>query len=160
MKCGASLAHHRLLGSVNVDRLWLRDDADLSPVPAQHLASLVSCVTSTLCIRNVSGIDLVSILSSVKCQYLNIRYRHILGREETRALVQAMESGVEEVELRYKVTLDIEALTEYSGEGECREVELRGDDTATRYRDQLRTWARSKDWKVSQDYDGWMVCTN
>ena len=149
MKCGASLAHHRLLGSVNVDRLWLRDDVDLSPVPAQHLASLVSCVTSTLCIMNVSGYDLVSILSSVKCQYLNITHRHSLGREETWALVQAMESGVWRVSLESEVTLDIETLTEYSGQGVCRELRLYYD-TADRYKEELkRTWARNINWKVA-----------
>ena len=40
--CAASLAHHRLLGSV-----WFMDlrDADLTSVPAEHLASLASSVT-------------------------------------------------------------------------------------------------------------------
>ena len=153
--CGVSLAHHGLL--VSLFRLSLHN-VDLSPVPAHHLALLVSCVTSELRIENVSGCDLVNILSSVKCRDLYIT-RQNLGREETQALVQAMESGMEELRLN-DVTLDIEALTEYSGEGECREVEL-WNDTATRYREQLRTWARSKDWKVSQDYDcGFGVCTN
>ena len=41
----ASLAHHRLLGSV-----WriVLHDVDLASVPAQHLAALASCVTMTL----------------------------------------------------------------------------------------------------------------
>lgn len=44
-------------------------------------------------------------------------------------------------------------LTEYSGQGECREVDL-WNDTADRYREELRTWARSKNWKVSRDTNG------
>ena len=47
-----------------MDTLWLLD-VDLSPVPAQHLASLALCVTFRLSIRNVSGCDLVSILTSL-----------------------------------------------------------------------------------------------
>merc|ERR1711884_969116 len=69
LKCGASLAHHGLLGSVNSMFLI---DVDLSLVPAQHLASLASCVTRCLHIENVSGCDLVSILSSLKCRDLDI----------------------------------------------------------------------------------------
>ena len=71
--CSAKLAHHGLLGSVK------------SPVPAQRLASLASCVTWDLHINNVTGCDLVSLLSlGPKCQELYIRQS--LGREETLAL--------------------------------------------------------------------------
>ena len=138
----ASLAHNGLLGSVKYMTLT---DVYLRDIPAQHLASLASCVTRYLHIENVSGCYLVSILTSVKCQRLGI---YSLGREETKALVQAMESGVEEVMLGGRVTLDIEALTEYSGQGVCREVELRND----RYREELRTWAKTRSWIVIKDY--------
>ena len=78
----ANLAHHGLLGSVK--SLGLHD-VDLSPVPAQHLASLASCVTWDLHINNVTGCDLVSLLSlGPKCQEMYIRQS--LGREETLAL--------------------------------------------------------------------------
>ena len=59
--CCASLAHHGLLGSVGIMKLL---GIDLSQVPTQHLASLASCVTGDLFIQNVSGCDLVSLLSS------------------------------------------------------------------------------------------------
>ena len=77
--CGASLAHHGLLGSV--DRLSLYE-VDLPPeVPAEHLASLTSCVTGELHIENVivnadaavCGFYLVSILRSLNCQLLTFR---------------------------------------------------------------------------------------
>ena len=42
IRAAASLAHHGLLGSVF--EMWLRD-VDLTSVPAEHLASLASCVT-------------------------------------------------------------------------------------------------------------------
>ena len=148
LTCGASLAHHGL--PISVVELILCDD-DLSPVPAQHLASLASCVTNELSIWNVSGCDLVSILSSLKCERLDITSQRV-RRVETRALVQAMETGVKRVELCGGVTLDMETLAEYSGQGACREVELYGD-TAARYRGELVTWARSRNWRVDADGD-------
>ena len=129
-------------------------DVDLSPIPAQHLASLVSCVnkvlTMSVTINNVSGCGLVCMLSYVKCYYLYIVGSQSLGREETQALVQAMQSGVMKVRLWSEATLDIEALTEYSGQGVCREVGLR-NDTMSRYREEMRTWARTRNWRVEKD---------
>ena len=104
LMCGASLAHHGLLDSMDDLRLC---HVDLSPVPAQQLSSLASCVTRRLNIRNVSGRGLVSLLRSLKCEYLFIS-RQSLGRKETRALVRAMESGVKDMTLGGKVTLDRE----------------------------------------------------
>ena len=143
---GASLVHHGLL--ISVDTVWLYN-VDLSPVPAQHLASLASFVRRDLNIVNVTGCDLVSLVSCLKCQKLDIKSQR-LGREETQALVQAMESGVEKVVLLLddEVTLDMEALAEYSGQGVCRMVGL--GDTATRYRGELVTWARSRNWRVKE----------
>ena len=128
--CCASLAHHGLLSSFKEKILF---KIDLSPVPAQHLASLASCATRYFQITNVSGCDLVSILTSLKCETLFISMQS-LEREETRALVQAMESVVEMLWLYDEATLDIEALSEYSGQGVCRRVTLYGD-TWDRYSD-------------------------
>lgn len=143
LMCGASLAHHGLLGSM---RKMVLCNVDMSRVSAQHLASLASCVTIELIIQNVSGCDLVSILSSIKCEELIIR-RQSLGREETLALVEAMESRVEDVLLCSEVTLDIEALNEYSGQGVCLGI-LLYSDTARRYREEIRTFASKRKWKI------------
>ena len=113
------------------------------------MASLASCVTSELIINNVSGCDLVSILTSLKCNWL-LLCRQRLGREETQALVQAMESRVWRVSLESEVTLDIETLTEYSGQGVCRDMELWGT-ACRRYREELRTWAKSRNWRLDHD---------
>ena len=78
----------------NMD-LW---NVDLTSVPAEHLASLASSVTRMVTIENISGCNLVTILDNVKSRVLNIPNQS-LGSEETQALVQAMESGVEEVGL-------------------------------------------------------------
>ena len=125
-------------------------DVDLSTVPAQHLASLASCVTSMLRIQNVSGCDLVSLLNSLKCVELCI-CKQSLGREETQALVQAMESRVWDVTLNHEVTLDIESVVKYSGQGECRAVMLQWPDPVDRYREELVTWARSRNWRIAKD---------
>ena len=79
--------------------------------------------------------------------------------------MQAMESRVESVVLNYKVTLDIRDLMEYSGQGICRVVECNNDmmmtlgfdlathndDTKVRYREQLRTWAKNRNWEVTNN---------
>ena len=48
-----------------------------------------------------------------------------------------------------EMTLDITALTQYSGQGRCNFIEYR-DDNAT-YREGLRTLAKSKNWKTKND---------
>ena len=58
----ASLAHHGFLRSAK--KLYLRD-VDLASVPAEHLASLASCMMDVLIINNVSNVNLVSILDNL-----------------------------------------------------------------------------------------------
>ena len=146
--CGAALAHHGLLGSM--ERLWL-SEVDLSEIPHQ-LASLASCVTGVLYIKNVTGSQqIVSLLTSLNCSLLDIE-RQRLGREETQAMVQAMQSGVEWVWLWEEVSLDIKALSEYSGQGVCRTVEIHYD-TRDRYKEDMKTWAGNRNWRVVKDTD-------
>ena len=125
---------------------------NLSSGPAEHLASLVSCVTGLLHIRNISGCGLGPILDSVQSEWLVI-FGQSLGSEETRALVRAIESGVavEIVELSGELTLDIKAMIEYSGQGKCREVWCYIDIGV--FKEDLRTWAQSRNWK-------WQVISN
>ena len=144
--CAASLAHHRLLGSVKKMELA---NVDLSSVPSEQLASLASSVTESVEISNALGCDLVTFLDSVKSEKLII-CKESLDSKETEALVRAMESRVEEVELVYKATLEIRDLMEYSGQGKCRKVKCYGD-TKGKYREQLRTWAESRNWEVTED---------
>ena len=148
--CAASLAYHGLLRSVEEMTLGDKYDVvDLTSVPAEHLASLVSCVTRKVVISNVIGCDLINILDNVKCEILTISSQN-LGSEETQALVQAMESGVESVGLSGEVALDIRSLMDYSGQGKCRGVWCYSD-SVDRYREQLRTWASSQNWEVGSD---------
>ena len=144
--CAASLAHHALFGSVQRMELG---NVDLTSVPAEHLASLASSVTECVSITNVSGCGLVTILDSVKSQQLVFRHQS-LDREETQALVRAMESGLERVDLHYRVTLDIRELMEYNGQGKCRGVGCY-NDAVEKYREKQRTWASRKHWEVISD---------
>ena len=147
--CAASMAHHGLLGSVENMRLY---HVVLTSVPAEHLASLASSVTEHVHIENVHGGGLVNFLDGVKSKVLNIEELS-LGSEETRSLVQAMESHVEEVELGgvRGVTLNIRVLMEYNGLGKCREMRFDGRWTKDRYREQLKTWVKSRNWRVTRD---------
>ena len=148
IRCAASLAYHGLFGDVM--RLEM-EDVNLSPVPTMHLASLTSSVTLGLSIKNVSGCDFLSILTSLGCTDVAI-INQGLGREETQALVQVMEKkgswwiGFEILNLGDNVTLDIETLVEYSGQGRCKEITL-SNETLVRYSEELRTWARSRNWE-------------
>ena len=144
VNCAASLIHHGLLGSVEVIVLG---NVDLTSASAEHLTSLVSSVTGRVCIKNVSGCGLVTVLDNVKSGVLQISGQR-LGSEETLALVRALESRVEGLRLK-EVTLDIMmALMEYSGQGKCKRVACYGD-AVTRHKDQLRTWATTRTWAVT-----------
>ena len=153
--CSAALAHHGLLGAVNyvtfgdVDRNKL---VDLSTIPAHHLVSLISSATRGVRIDHVTGCDLVSLIDSLKCKELTIILLRTLGMEETQALLQAMESRVEVVELSL-VEISIEALTKYSGQGSCLEIKLRLDFTSDKFFKELETWASRTNWLLQQDND-------
>ena len=100
MRYAACLAHQ---GLFKTTKLTLIDDL----VPAEHLTSLASCVTQTITIQlSVSGCQLVNIFKGVKAEEVIIRRQSLgLGRGEMQALVQAMESRVERVELEIINTL-------------------------------------------------------
>ena len=157
--CAASLAYHGLLGQPGrfVTYSLRFEEVDLTSVPPEHWAALASWVTwYSVIIIQVSGIGLTSFLSKVKCQSLEMIPS--LDREETQALVQAMESGVEELHL-HSVTLDMETLVTYSGQGQCRQVEVssflpHGDDPEmwrVNMKEPLKGWAVSRDWAVAID---------
>ena len=126
----AALAHHGLLDNIDCVNLV---EVDLSTVPAQHLVSLISNVTRSVLISyNVRGCDLLTLIDSVKSEQLLI-FGQSLGREETVALMRAMDSGLERLVLYEVKTRDVggrrrgrrrgrlkEALVEYSRHMKCR----------------------------------------
>ena len=68
--------------------------------------------------------------------------------------MRAMESGVYELWLadNGSVGLDIRALTQYSGQGKCKEVWCYGH-TADRYMEKLRRWAQRINWTLKVGVD-------
>ena len=144
----ARLAYEGLLGPLTGWRLILCR-VDLFSVPTAHLASLVSSVTSKIAIFEVYG-DLINILDNVKGKKMIIAGQS-LSKEETRALVQAMETRVNELSLGSgeEVNLDIRTLTDYSGNGECHEVYC--SDSSENYREELRSWAGDRNWNTIID---------
>ena len=144
--CAAGLAHHGLLGSVSYLNLH---DVDLSSVSAKHLASLASCVYQGVSFEKVCG-NMVSFLDGLqKCERLCIS---TLGREETQALVRAMETSVYKVCLEGDNGVDIEDFILYSGGGYCQEISCsRNQEFSSKSEDALRSWAKTKNWRVSTD---------
>ena len=121
VQCGAALASQGYIPQVK--KLWLHD-LDISLVQASDLSSLLKCVTGTVCINRVTG-DVAPVISSVQCRLLEI-YNTMLSTADTQQLVAAMVTRVEWVNL-VDVTLDMEKLAQYDGEGECGSVMLRGE---------------------------------
>ena len=113
--CAAALAHHGLLDNIDCVNLV---EVDLSTVPAQHLVSLITNATRLVYINYVSGCNLSTLIDSVKCKELLI-FNHCLGREETQALMRAMESCLKWLMLYDVKTLDKETLVEYSRQLKC-----------------------------------------
>ena len=126
----AALAHHGLLGNIDCIELW-EDEVDLSSVPTRHLASLISNVTGKVMIsynirkkkrkkKKERGCDLLPILERLKCEELHLFSQH-LGREETQALMRAMESCLKDLVLVHcdVKTPDMEALIEKCGHVKC-----------------------------------------
>ena len=70
-------------------------------------------------------------MDNLKCESLGLR-NQTLESEKARALVRAMESNMESVELCDEVRLDIMALAQYSGEGMCGRLAW-ANETALRY---------------------------
>ena len=82
-----------------------------------------------------------------------------MGSEETQALVKAMESHVVILRIRAvpgRMTLDIKALTEYSGQGKCSLIQWY---MSKHKEEEMRTWAQSKNWKTGLMNNGRLYFT-
>ena len=116
----AALARQGFLTSV---RSLALVDVDISGVPTEDLAKLLGCVTESVIIENLRG-DVTSVFSNINCVILVID-KMSLSPVDTQALVSAMDTRVEEINLHEGVTLDLETLTQYDGTGKCGYLELR-----------------------------------
>ena len=146
ISCAASFAHHGLLTSL---KLLAMCDVDLSKVPSQHLLSLASCVTYILTIKNVRSFDLVALLDSVELEVMEISGQN-LSTEETQALVRAMETRVKVTRLGHwhwmELTLDIDALTQYNGQGKCGCIMMDMSSPSSGTEEKLENWRLGANW--------------
>ena len=131
-----------------VERLDLYN-LDTSSVPAEELSSLVKC-SDVVGIARVNG-GLAPVLSSVQCGRLHI-HSTSLSTADTQQLVAAMDTRVKWVTLCGSVTLDMETLTQYDGEGVCGEVKMNGI-SILRYGNQVKKWAENMGWKIEEKSD-------
>ena len=117
----ALLAQEEYLTSVKY--LNIRD-MDISDIPSDQMDKLASIVTERVMIDNMTPASRVSsILASVQCPWL-LLWDMKLIEENTRALVTAMRDRVQRVRLVNDVTLDIEELTRYDGQGCCSVLQV------------------------------------
>ena len=132
----ASFIHHHYI--TEVENLTL-ENINLSEVA--HASSLADVhVTNEVIIINVTG-NIAPIISRVKCERIWISQMR-LSTEDTAALVQGMQTSVEEVSLGYygPVELDMDTLLRtYNGRGQFRRVFCCGE-TLRKYGDQLAAW--------------------
>ena len=94
-----------------------------------------------------SGLEWIQLNDEVT---LDIRF--LMEYDGGQGKCWAMESHVELVKLYRGVTLDIRVLMEYSGQERCKKV-MCESDTAHKYREQLRTWTKGRNWEVTDDDD-------
>ena len=123
---------------------------NISEISSDNIGKLTSIVTDEVYINNMTPVSqLGAILASVQSEVLSLQNMS-LSEENTRALVTAMRARVQSVVLWNNVTLDLELLAAYDGEGRCTRLELRGD-TRAKYETRLRRWAGDKGWAVTED---------
>ena len=138
-----------------VSGLWLKD-LDLSTVASSHLAALAGSDSDmkTVDINNVTG-DLSPLLSHLRCMQLYLS-NISLSASATLSLVIGMENGIEVLSLFTSVhghggeiLLDMDTLTQYSGTGRCCQVVVVFDGSRTRYKEEVKMWARRLRWRIS-----------
>ena len=143
----ACFIHHGYI--TEVEKMWLRN-IDLSEVA--HASALADVtVTSNVWIHNVVG-SIAPIISRIKCPVLRITKMR-LCTEDAAALVQAMQTSVEEVLLGVEgdsPELDMDTLLTYDGRGPCGKVLCWGE-ARERYGDQLATWGENMGWSVRKE---------
>ena len=131
-----------------------------------QMEKLTSIVTESVIIENMTpNSQLGSILAAVKCPKLVLGSSFdemVLSKEDTRALVTAMRDRVERVTLG-NVTLDVDELITYDGQGHCRVLNVGGRLGGIMKKTcggRLQNWAENVgctvDW--ADALSGWMLC--
>ena len=142
-----------LEGSLTSVKNMLIRNMHITDIPRAQMEKLTTIATERVWIDNMTPTSQLNcILACVKCPWLWLDDMS-LSEENTRALVTAMRERVERV-LLDEITLDIEQLTKYDGQGRCRELGVCGD-TRTRHEDRLRRWAADTGW-TTENHGVWL----
>ena len=135
-------------------------------ISCTQMEKLTSIVTESVIIGNMTPTSqLGSILAAVRCPKLALGSSFdemVLSKEDTRTLVTAMRDRVETVTLD-NVTLDIDELITYDGQGHCRVLKVGGrlgGIMKKTYGGRLQNWAENVGWTVdwADALSGWMLC--
>ena len=135
----------------------LIQDINITDIPSDQMEKLTSIVKHQFKIDKMTHTNqLGNILASVKCERLVLKYME-LSERESRALVKAMRDRVKAVMLE-SVTLDVEELRKYDGQGSCKKLQLYGD-MMYRYGERIRSWVQDMGWTLDvSSFDGhWMI---
>ena len=147
VSCLASFIHHGY-----ITEMFNMNLRDISLSEVAHASSLADVnVTNCVWIENVTG-NIAPIISRIKCKRLVITKMR-LSTEDTAALIQGMQTSVEQVGLGYDpfpVVLDWNTLLTYDGLGHCGGVLCWGK-ARERYGDQLATWGETMGWSVEMN---------
>ena len=146
LKTAAQLAQEGYLSSLKYMRIKNRNISEISRDNMAKLSSIVKVMQ----IDNITPVSHLGVILASVQSYLLILSNMSLSEENTWALVTAMRARVQSVVLWNNVTLDLELLAAYDGEGRCTRLELRGD-TRAKYETRLRRWAGDKVWAVTED---------
>ena len=127
---------------------------DITDIPVDQMKKLTSIVTERVCIDDITPLSqLGNILTSVKCLVLSLDNME-LCEADTRALVTAMRDRVAAVGLCRGLTLNIEELTKYDGQGQCSVLRVMDHHFRSRVWARLKKWAAKIGWTWSWDIDG------
>lgn len=149
VRLAAQLAWEGHLPSVKNMRL---EYMDLSGIPCDQMGKLASKVTHKVFIDLINwpstympSTHLDIILENIRCQVLLLS-NMTLTESQTQALVTAMRDRVENVELHVGVTLDIEALCQYNGQGTCWKLLVKDMVKNDRVSARFKRWKTEVDW--------------
>ena len=126
-------------------------DMDISPISCDQIGKLASIVTDKVEIYLLTPIThLDMILENARCRRLELSCM-TLTELQTRALVRAMQDRVGSVKM-FGVTLDLETLCQYKGQGRCSYITVEAD-SRTLYGERIMNWMTQVGWSVLKDTD-------
>ena len=158
--CAAAIAE---LGHITSMKYMRLVNLDLDRISASDLASLAQGNNfDTVWINKVIG-NLVPILQNIKCKQLHISNMSTadvcvvnMNVNDTQSLVSAMNKGVQELMLGGDVTLHMETLATYHGEGVCGRITF-SDDVRRKYGPQVELWAQKMGWDLKVLYSHYIA---